>query len=125
MLAARFFKLGALYGLIGIALGVYMGASHDHSQMPTHAHLNLLGFVSMMLFGGYYRLHPAANHTMLARMHFWLSNIGLWMMIVGLFVMFSGNMGAEPLTAVGSIVVLISMAMFVAVTLRTKTPTAY
>jgi len=30
-----------------------MGISKDHAAMPAHAHLNLLGFVSLFLFGFY------------------------------------------------------------------------
>ena len=29
--------------------------------MPAHAHLNLLGWVSLFLFGVFYQLHPAID----------------------------------------------------------------
>jgi len=40
-----------------MAWGIFMAASRDHSSMPAHAHLNLLGWVSLFLFGIYYRMH--------------------------------------------------------------------
>jgi hypothetical protein len=40
-----------------------MAASRDHSSTPAHAHLNLLGWVSLFLFGIYYRMHPTADLT--------------------------------------------------------------
>ena len=49
MLAGRFIKSSIIYIVLGMALGIYMAASQDHSQMPTHAHLNLLGWVTMAL----------------------------------------------------------------------------
>jgi hypothetical protein len=33
--------------------------SVDHTTLPAHAHLNLLGWVSLFLFGIDYRLHPS------------------------------------------------------------------
>src|SRR6516164_5004150 len=42
----------------GLIWGLVMGISQDFSTMPAHAHLNLLGWVSLFLFGIYYRLHP-------------------------------------------------------------------
>ncbi|MBX9823195.1 MAG: hypothetical protein K2Y19_21540, partial [Afipia birgiae] len=45
--------------LIGMSWGIVMAISKDHSAMPAHAHLNLLGWVSLFLFGIFYRLHPS------------------------------------------------------------------
>jgi hypothetical protein len=45
------FKIATVMALAGIAMGIGMAASHDHSLMPAHAHLNLLGWVSLFLFG--------------------------------------------------------------------------
>src|SRR5437588_12990110 len=45
--ALWFFALAPVYVLIGMSLGIYMGASEDHSLYPAHAHLNLIGWVTM------------------------------------------------------------------------------
>ncbi len=39
-----FLVTGSLFLIVGIGLGIQMGASGDHSLMPVHAHINLLGF---------------------------------------------------------------------------------
>jgi hypothetical protein len=52
------FIIGVLAGITGIGLGIYMAASEDHSLAPAHAHLNLLGWVTMMLYGLYHRYAP-------------------------------------------------------------------
>jgi hypothetical protein len=44
-------RLAVAYFAVGVMLGVAMGASGDHSLFPLHAHINLLGWVSMALFG--------------------------------------------------------------------------
>ena len=44
--------------------------------MPTHAHLNLVGWVSMALYALVYRQWPAAGQNRLALIHFWVANAG-------------------------------------------------
>jgi len=45
------FRAATLFALAGIGMGIAMGVMHDHAVMPAHAHLNLLGWVSLFLFG--------------------------------------------------------------------------
>jgi cbb3-type cytochrome oxidase subunit 1 len=45
-------------GIAGMIIGIIMAASGNHSVFPAHAHLNLLGWVSLFLIGIFYRLHP-------------------------------------------------------------------
>ena len=71
-LSRRWYLCGLTYLVIGISLGVYMGAKGDHSQFPAHAHINLLGWASMCLTGLLYRSFPAAARSALATWHFWL-----------------------------------------------------
>jgi hypothetical protein len=52
------FILAALAGVTGMLLGLYMGPSEDHSLTPAHAHLNLMGWVTMTLYGLYHRGAP-------------------------------------------------------------------
>ncbi|MFD1808492.1 hypothetical protein ACFSHQ_11265 [Gemmobacter lanyuensis] len=58
-ISRSFLLIGSLYLLVGIGLGSHMGASGDHTLAPVHAHINLLGFVLMTLFGLAYRVMPA------------------------------------------------------------------
>ena len=46
-----FMRLGVLTLIGGMALGMWMGANQNFTLRPVHAHVNLLGFVAMMLFG--------------------------------------------------------------------------
>ncbi len=46
-----FLRTSVVFLCIGITLGLYMGGTHDFTQMPTHAHLNLVGGVLMFLGG--------------------------------------------------------------------------
>jgi cbb3-type cytochrome oxidase subunit 1 len=99
-ISKAFFITGALWLLIGMALGMHMGASENFTLAPVHAHINLLGFVLMTLFGLSYRLIPALAETLFGRIHFWLHQIGALGTLVGLYLLLSGTMpGIVPVMA--------------------------
>ncbi len=50
------FRAAMLLVLAGMIWGLHMAITDDHSAFPAHAHLNLLGFVALFLFGIFYRL---------------------------------------------------------------------
>ena len=111
-LAARFFASAILYAILGLVLGLYMGMSKDHTQMPTHAHLLLIGWVSFSLFGIFYHLFPKEAAKHLAAVHFWLAQASLVALIAGLALIFSGNPGADTIAGLSSIGLLVSMILF-------------
>lgn len=86
-----FMVTGAVYLLVGIIFGAYMGASGDHTLAPVHAHINLLGFTLMTVFGLAYRLIPGLADGLLPRLHFWLHQIGSLFLLIGLTLMMSGR----------------------------------
>jgi len=71
-----FIVVGALLGLAGMAWGIQMAISQDHTLAPGHAHNNLVGFVLMVIYGFYYKLVPAAAQSRLAMVHFVLALVG-------------------------------------------------
>lgn len=105
-----FFVMGALWLCLGIALGIHMGASQDFTLAPVHAHINLLGFVLMTVFGLAYRLIPALTGSGLARAHFWLHQVCTAVTLVGLFLLLSGIWpGVAPLMALAEVGVLLGI----------------
>jgi hypothetical protein len=66
------FREAVLLVIAGMIWGILMGISQDRSTMPAHAHLNLLGWVSLFLFGIYYHLHPAVDRSRLASLQIWV-----------------------------------------------------
>ncbi len=86
-----FLVMGAVYLVVGIVLGSYMGGSGDHTLAPVHAHINLLGFALMTVFGFGYRMIPGLAEGTLPKVHFWLHQIGTLGLLLGLFAMMSGR----------------------------------
>ena len=70
-----FLKIAVFYLLVGICLGIWMGAHENFTLAPLHAHLNLLGWATMALAGLIYNLFPQAGASRLAKVHFWLANV--------------------------------------------------
>lgn len=95
---------------IGMVWGIQMSASGDHLLSPAHAHLNLLGWVTMAIFAFYYHLVPDAAETMLAKVHFALAFAGLVLIVPGI-VMAVRETG-ETLAKIGSILTVLSMLVF-------------
>jgi hypothetical protein len=60
------FRAAVVMVIAGMIWGMAMGITQDHSTLPAHAHLNLLGWVSLFLFGIYYHLHPQIDRMHLA-----------------------------------------------------------
>jgi len=69
----KFLALGAAIFVVGISLGIYMAITHDFQLAPVHAHVNLIGFVSLSLFGIVYKIYPELQRRRLAKAHFLLA----------------------------------------------------
>ena len=77
----KFAWASLIYLLIGSTMGVVMLLTSETIK-PSHAHVLLIGFISMMIFGVGYHLLPVFAGTDLhsiglAELQFWLQNTGL------------------------------------------------
>jgi hypothetical protein len=121
-MSTRFLRTAVVYFVIAIALGVYMGATGDLTQRPVHAHLNLLGWVSMALFGLIYHAFPAAAATALARWHFWIHQLALPPLMAAVAVFHAGYPAADPIAGLFSVVLGIGIVLFAVNLWRTVPP---
>lgn len=106
------FPTAVLMVIAGMIWGIIMAVSRDHSAMPAHAHLNLLGWVSLFLFSLFYHLHPAIDRsrTAVAQVVLWI--IGTIVLTTGVGLIHTGHDIGDPIAAVGAIVVLGAMLLF-------------
>ncbi|TJV42977.1 MAG: hypothetical protein E5Y02_12420 [Mesorhizobium sp.] len=108
-----FFKTAVVWLILGIGAGLQMAISGDHGAFPAHAHINLLGWVTSAIFGGYYALNPAKAARKIAMIHFGLYTIGLVIMLPALYLMLHGGYTAiEPVVAAGSLIVAAAVLVF-------------
>ena len=107
------FQAAVLFVIAGMLWGLQMAISGNHAAFPAHAHLNLLGWVSLFLFGVFYHLHPAIDRSRAALIQVWVWIAGTAIQAVGVgMVHTSGTADGEPFAKAGSVMVLASMLLF-------------
>lgn len=119
------FIAAAVAALGGMTLGMTMGISQDFTLSPAHAHLNLLGWVTMAIYGLY---HRGAGRV--GGLVGWLQVVsgalgaGLMALGLGLYLS-SGDERFMPVVIVGSLLAVLGMVLFAALVLvdiRQKAP---
>jgi hypothetical protein len=110
--ARNFFALAIIYAICGMLLGLSMSMSHDHLQMPTHAHTMVAGWLMSAVFAYFYHLFPAIGASKLAMIHFWLQAVSGIVLLIALFFVIGGNTALEPITAIGSLGFFAGMLLF-------------
>ncbi|MBO1924844.1 hypothetical protein [Thiomicrorhabdus sp. 6S3-12] len=115
-MARKFLSISWIYLLAGLLLGIYMAASKDHGQLPTHAHIMLVGFLLNFAYGLTYKLclQNGVQAGKLAKGQFILHQIGALVMVAGLFLLYGGSAPEAtlgPILGISSIFVLLSAAI--------------
>ena len=92
----------------GVTLGIAMAIHPAWAVYRTaHLHMNLLGFVTMMIFGVAYHVIPRfAGHPLhsrrLATAQVWLANLGLLLFVAGFFLLPNTMYGTPARAVVGA-----------------------
>jgi cbb3-type cytochrome oxidase subunit 1 len=94
----RFIRSSLLWLGFGVVLGLWLtfDAGRALAYRPAHLHVNMLGFVSMMIFGVAYHVLPRfagrpLRSRALAGVHLVLANAGLALMVAGFFIRVSDH----------------------------------
>jgi hypothetical protein len=115
--SAAFFTVGVVCVLIGMVLGMRMGATENFVLAPAHAHIGLVGWATLALYGGFYALAPHASMR-LAWMNFIVSTIGVLVMLPSQVMFLNGGNDpkwiapmatGEGITALGALIFAISV----------------
>jgi cbb3-type cytochrome oxidase subunit 1 len=112
-----FFLMAAIYILIGTCWGMYMSVTHDFSTSPAHAHLNLLGFMSLSIMGAFYALLGRDTPGWLVKANFFLNNVGVVSMITALTLVFTQKATipqVTPLFMLGGPLIILGFGCFFA-----------
>ncbi|WP_338766893.1 hypothetical protein [Massilia sp. METH4] len=117
-------KLAVLYLVVGVAIGIAMGASQNFTLRPVHAHVNLLGWTTLAISGLIYTVFPQTGDTLLARVHFWLLNLALPVMMGSLaYVLLTGDVKILPalvISEVSAAVAILAMTANIFLNLQKK-----
>ncbi|GAN00214.1 hypothetical protein U91I_03879 [alpha proteobacterium U9-1i] len=105
-----FLTLAAAFMVVGVGLGMHMGMSQDFSLSPVHAHINLIGWASLALYGLTYRAYPQLQRGWLAMAQLGFSGLGGVLFPIGLYMVLTG--GAEQPVLAASVLWLIGALIF-------------
>ena len=111
-IAQLYFKTAILFLIVGIGMGLKMAISQDHSVIGAHAHCNLLGWVTMAIFGGYHALNPRKAERRLAMIQYYVYTAGVGQMVPSRYQMLRGNAATQPIVAIASIITFIGVLLF-------------
>ncbi|MDQ0465352.1 Na+/phosphate symporter [Caulobacter ginsengisoli] len=108
-----FFTTALLCGLTGMVWGSYMGATQNFILAPAHAHLNLLGWVTLSIMGTFYALAGDRASRRLAWANWAVSTLGVIIMTPMLAYLLSGHeKEIGPLMPIPELTVIIGMLLF-------------
>src|SRR5690242_508324 len=126
-MSRRYLVWALCYAAIGMGLGIYMAASHNHGELVTHAHVLLVGFVLSLVYGIIHRLWLEAPRRAIALTQFVLHQAAAIAMLTGLFLLYGGKASEAtlaPLLGIGSSGVLLGMLLMLYMVLRPGTAPA-
>jgi hypothetical protein len=108
--------------LTGMSMGIWMGIAHDFTLSPVHAHLNLLGWVTLALYGLIHRAYPALAQSRAALPQCVLAIAASLTMPAGIAL---SILAQQPIVAiVASLFLLIATATFATMFVRRARATA-
>lgn len=115
----RFIRSSLVWLGVGVLIGVAMALNPAMVAYRTaHMHANLLGFVSMMIFGVAYHVIPRFTGRPLhspraAALHLWVANAGLAGMVAGFVLRVHQPDLGMPILGVGAVLSATGAMLFI------------
>lgn len=115
----RFIRASLVWLGVGVLIGVAMALDPAAVAYRTaHMHANLLGFVSMMIFGVAYHVIPRFTGRPLhspraAAVHLWIANAGLAGMVAGFILRVHRWEAGMPVLGVGAVLSASGAMLFI------------
>ena len=116
----RFIATAIVFALAGMAFGIVMGIRQEFSLATVHAHWNLLGWVSMTLFGLVYKAYGTEEARGRIAAHYWVALAGNVGMPAG--VLIAITRGQPGVAIAGSLITVLSMLLFLSNFLKLRRP---
>lgn len=116
----RLIRIAAIFGLVGTVLGSHMAGSGSYAFRPIHAHILLVGWLSMFAWGVFYKIYQIRAKKLIT-VHGWTAIIGAIGLTTGMWFQFMQPFGVNETVAlmlyiIGGSILLISFALFVVLT---------
>lgn len=116
----RLIRFAAIFGLIGTFLGSKMAGNMDYSLRPIHAHILLVGWLSVFAWGIFYKMYRVkfkklvTVHGILAMTGAFGLTFGMWMYNLNPFNL--NETFVMLLFIIGGTLLLLAFLLFVLIT---------
>ena len=116
----RLIRFAAIFGLIGTFLGSQMSGNMDYSMRPIHAHILLVGWLSVFAWGIFYKVYRVKYkklvtvHGILAMTGAFGLTFGMWMYSLNPFNL--NETFVMLLFIIGGTLLLLAFLLFVLIT---------
>lgn len=120
----RLIQFSAIFGFLGTYLGSHMAGQMDYALRPIHAHILLVGWLSVFAWGIFYRVYTikykklVAFHSILAMVGAVGLTAGMWMYNLNPFNM--SDTLVLVLFIVGGTLLLLAFLLFAMITFMTE-----
>lgn len=105
-------RIAAIFGLIGVIIGSSMSGQTNYAYKPVHAHVTLVGWLSVFAWGIFYYTVPVAK-VMLVKVQTVFGIIGAIGLTTGMyFYNFYDESWATIFFIVGGSVLILAFALF-------------
>ena len=120
----RLIQFSAIFGFLGTYLGSHMAGQMDYTLRPIHAHILLVGWLSVFAWGIFYSVYTikykklVAFHSILAMVGAVGLTAGMWMYNLNPFNL--GDTLVLVLFIVGGSLLLLAFLLFAVITFLTE-----
>ncbi len=120
----RLIRIAAIFGLIGTVLGSHMAGAGSYAFKAVHAHILLVGWLSLFSWGVFYRIYKVRAKKLLT-IQGWTGIIGAIGLTTGMWLQFLQPFNVNEVFSlifyiVGGTILLVSFALFAVITFLTE-----
>ncbi|CAN7278461.1 hypothetical protein [Rossellomorea sp. LjRoot5] len=116
----RLIRFAAIFGLVGTFIGSHMAGQMDYALKPIHAHILLVGWLSVFAWGIFYKVYTikykklVAIHSILGMVGALGLTVGMWMYNLNPFQL--DESFVTVFFIVGGTLLLLAFLLFVVIT---------
>lgn len=116
-------KTSAVYAFIGAFIGSHMAGGGGLQLSAIHAHILVVGWLSLFAFAMFYKVFPIPKDSKLATAHVWSSFIGVFGLTLGMWLYYTNPIpGLETFSTVffivGGTILLIAFVLFLVIAFK-------
>ena len=84
-------RISAVYSLIGAMIGSDLAGRKDYSMIPGHAHILVVGWLTLFAYGIFYYVFKEISMKKTAKLHAWTSLIGGGLMPLSMLIYYKNE----------------------------------